>query len=75
MAKMNKVKSIGDLEHKCNNGDQQEQYTKLAKCAAENLGSNYPDTTENHFKWLYMNAMETSEEGVVDEINFCLDLV
>ncbi|GAH43888.1 unnamed protein product, partial [marine sediment metagenome] len=52
-----------------------ENYKKLAECAAENLGSNYPNTTEDHIKWLNMCAMETSEDDVVGEINHCLDMV
>jgi len=49
-------------------------YKKWAFSASRNLGG--PDSSiEEALRWLEMNANETSEEGVVDEINFCLDLV
>jgi len=49
-------------------------YKKWAFIASRNLGG--PDSSiEEALRWLEMNANETSEEGVVDEINFVLDLV
>jgi hypothetical protein len=42
----------------------------LAFSAARNLGGT-PKTLADALKELRTNAMETDEEGVVDEINFC----
>lgn len=47
-------------------------YEQLAITSAKNLGG-YATTLREAMNVLHMNAMETgSEEGVVDEINFCL---
>lgn len=47
------------------------EYKELALSAARNLGGT-PKTLTDALNVLRMNAMETdSEEGVVDEINFC----
>lgn len=48
-------------------------YAKLAISASKNLGGNHSDTDlAAALNWLYLNAMETDEQGVVDEINFML---
>jgi hypothetical protein len=78
-----KVTSIGDLRYKCNTeGPDQEKYKKLAIISARNLGCSQPEPTlEQAFRWLEINASETTtdefdgEQGVTGEINFCLDLV
>lgn len=72
--KLKPVGSISELNYLCSNGDQKEQYQKLAKIAASNLGRTC-STVSASIDWLKTNAQETDEEGVVDEINFCLDLV
>lgn len=47
-------------------------YLELALDAARNLGGD-PANLDEAMKWFYVNAMETdSEDGVVDEINFCI---
>ena len=47
-------------------------YLELALDAARNLGGDVSNLDEA-MKWFYTNAMETdSEDGVVDEINFCI---
>lgn len=48
------------------------RYAQLAMIAARNLGG---DGKSDPFRWLELNAMETSEAGVVGEINFCRDLI
>ena len=82
MSKLKPVQSMSDLYRLCSKGEHQEQYKKLVECAALNLGM--PENwgarpnlkgSDLHIEWLNVSAMETSEEGVVDEINFCLDLV
>ena len=57
------------LEHLASTHD---EYRKLAFLSAQNLGGS-PKTLPEAMKWLRINAMETdSEQGVVDEINFCI---
>lgn len=50
------------------------RYERLAMISASNLGGN-PKDLRDAIGWLNTNAMETDEQGVVDEINFCRDLV
>lgn len=52
-----------------------ERYETLLKMAAHNLGGKENDTTDNAYRCLEINALETNEEGVVDEINCCRSLV
>ena len=65
------VTSLGMLQHLAATHD---SYRKLAIISAENLGGS-PRNLQEAMKWLNMNAMETDEQGVVDEVNFCLDMV
>lgn len=67
-----KVASLHDLEDKAR---VDERYRMLAMAASENLGG--PCRTLNDaMQWLHLNANETnSEQGVVDEVNFCRDLI
>ena len=65
--KIRPVTSLAQLEHLAATHD---DYRALALAAAENLGRstlNLPAALQ----WLRMNAMETDEQGVVDEVNFC----
>ena len=88
--KIKKISSIGDLKLKCNSEENPklfEQYRKLAIISAKNLGCCANPTLDQVFQWLEINAQESEtaarengeefdgEQGVVDEINFCLDLV
>ena len=67
-----KVTSIADL---FNRAATDPQYAQLAMISAANLGGNCKDLASAR-QWLNCNAMESgSEQGVVDEINFCRDLV
>jgi hypothetical protein len=50
------------------------RYAKLAIVAAQNLGRNVK-TIDEARAWLNLNAMETTERGVVGEVNHCRDLV
>ena len=50
---------------------QSKSYTDLAIRSAENLGGS-PGNLREALKWLELCAFETSEEGVVDEVNFCI---
>lgn len=67
-----KVGSLCELENLARTNP---QYAQLALIAAENLGGDLRSTLERAMQWLRTNAMETTEEGVVDEVNFCRDLV
>ena len=53
------------------------EHTQLCHIAAKNLGlSKENPTFEESYQWLYLNALESgSEQGVVDEVNFCRDLL
>ena len=67
-----KVSSIGDLFQKAKTDP---RYATLAMVSASNLGGTCSDLRGAR-QWLELNATEGgSEEGVVDEINFCIDFV
>lgn len=51
------------------------RYEWLACVASSNLGGPPNATPKQALRWLYLNADETSERGVVDEVNFCRDLI
>ena len=69
--KLKKISSIGNLQSKCDDSNPLcEEYRKLAISASRNLGGNPADDWRKSIQWLIVNANETSEEGVVDEINF-----
>lgn len=68
---MKKIQSIGELNRLASTDD---KYLKLAIAAANNLGGNVKNLTQA-IHWLNVNASETDEEGVIDEINFCIPLV
>ena len=70
MSKLLPVKSLGDLRQKAK---VDERYAQLVIDSAANLGGDLGDSFEQALNWLEMNAMETSEEGVVEEINFMLE--
>jgi len=70
-ALVSKVVSIGDLRQRAG---KDEKYHQLAMIAASNLGGS-PKNLDDAIDWLNTNAMETDEDGVVGEINFCRDLV
>jgi len=77
--KLKKIKTISEL---ANLARTNKYYEQLAIVAASNLGGGNLSLNEA-IDWLKTNAMETnasgevadSESGVVDEINFCRDLV
>ena len=66
---MRKVRSLADLSQLASRDP---AYLALAINAAKNLGGMNITDLASAMRVLHMNAMETdSEEGVVDEINFC----
>jgi hypothetical protein len=67
-----KVGSIGELRRLSR---EDLKYRSLAMIAAENLGGGSIDTVEDAFKLLNLLANETTEDGVVAEINACRDLL
>ena len=69
-----KVVSIGDLRRRASEGPLLEKYVQLAMISARNFGGS-PKGLHDAINWLDMNAMETDEDGVVGEINFCRNLV
>ena len=66
-----KVASIGDLFLRALTD---ERYANLALISASNLGGEGKTLSEAR-RWLELNASEGTEEGVVQEINHCRDLV
>lgn len=70
-AVVSKVVSIGDLQCRATKDP---RYLQLAMISARNLGGS-PKNLNDAIDWLNTNAMETDEDGVVGEINFCRDLV
>ena len=69
--KLKKIATISELSRLTRTN---KAYEKLAIVSASNLGGGTL-TLGAAIDWLNTTAMETSEEGVVDEINFCRDLV
>jgi hypothetical protein len=67
-----KVTSLGDLRQKAGTDP---RYLQLALVSARNLGGHPIDTLDQAMTWLFLNASETDENGVVGEVNFCRDLV
>lgn len=69
-----KVKSLSELKMKAK-GDP--RYDKLMRVGASNLGGGEEVriSSEAAYRWLELNAQETSEKGVVVEVNFCRDLI
>ncbi len=71
------IKSLGDLRLKARDDD---KYKRLAEVTAENLGHS-PRDYEHALRLLSEEASAVElegtdgEEAIVDEINFCRDLV
>lgn len=70
--KVKKVKSLMELKNLARTNP---DYAKLLCLASHNLGGPKEDI-EKCYRWLEINASETnSEDGVVDEVNFCIPLL
>ena len=69
---MPKVKPIDSIMELYSKAKTDPNYEKLAIISSANLGS-HGDNFQTAMNYLNMVADETSEEGVVDEINFCID--
>ena len=67
---LQKITSLSDLRNRCFTSD---SYRHLAAVASRNLGGP-SEPLPACLNWLELNAMETDEAGVVDEVNFVLDL-
>jgi hypothetical protein len=71
---VNGMKKVGSLNELAYLAKGNEKYAKLAKTAAENLGM--PNgSLDVALRSLEIMAMETDEDGVMDEVNFVRDLV
>jgi BRCT domain type II-containing protein len=64
---MKKIHSLYELKIKAM---EDKAYEKLAIDTAYNLGGSNINDLNDAIRWLNINAMETSEEGVVEEVNF-----
>ena len=62
------VTSLAMLEHLAATHD---DYRRLAISAAANLGGS-ARTLSEALRWLHITALETDEDGVVAEVNFCI---
>jgi len=70
---LDKVNSLRELEQLSRSDP---RYRKLAIIASRNLGGTHGEEDwDQAMRWLHTNAMETTEKGVVGEVNFCRDLV
>ena len=67
---MKKIKSLYELKIKAM---EDEAYEKLAIDTAYNLGGSNINDLNDAIRWLNINAMEASEEGVVEEVNFMME--
>lgn len=71
--KLKKVHSLFELQNLALSNP---RYAKLAELGSKQLGGHSNWKLEEHLRWLHVNASETdSEDGVIDEVNFCIDLV
>ncbi len=69
--KLAKVKSLVELKRLAASDP---RYAALMSAASANLGG--PSSPQDAcYRWLLANALETSERGVVAEVNFCRDIV
>ena len=66
-----KVTSLAELRHLA---ESDPTYAELAMVSARNLGGD-PGDVAVALWWLGVNTLETGEAGVLDEVNFCRDLV
>jgi len=66
-----KVNSLADLANKAQNNA---AYQQLAIVAANNLGGQATNLS-SALLYLRNQAYDSDESGVVDEVNFCADLV
>jgi hypothetical protein len=69
-----KIKPVRSLNELYNKARVDKKYEQLLFTAALNLGGS-ARTISEAYNWLMMNAAETDEQGVVEEVNFCRDLV
>jgi hypothetical protein len=69
---MKKLAPVGSIRHLVSLARTDARYRKLAIDAANNLGAFANDDFDRAIRWLEINASETDEEGVVEEINFCI---
>lgn len=64
-----KLAPIHSLAHLRSMAFRNEAYKRLALTAAENLGGTPNDDLNKAMEWLNINADETDEAGVVEEVN------
>jgi hypothetical protein len=67
-----KVRSLSQLRQLASTDD---RYRRLALVAAANLGGTPTEDLNRAMSWLYTNANETTESGVVAEVNFVRDCI
>lgn len=69
---MKKVHSLAELRRLSRENP---AYARLMVVSSHNLGGPDGDDPDAAYRWLCTNAEETDENGVVEEVNFCRELV
>jgi hypothetical protein len=72
MKKLAPVYSFAQLKAKA---QKDERYKQLAIVAAKNLGGDVEEDLSAALKWLETCIADSDEDEVIEEVNFCLDLV
>ena len=73
-AEKKKIGPVGSLAELKSLAGADTQYRKLLCLGSSNLGGPNEDM-EHCYRWLVLNAQETTEDGVVAEVNACIDMV
>jgi hypothetical protein len=64
---LRKINNLCEFEYLAKNNN---SYAQIAIVASNNLGGPYNPTVDQALKWLEISALETEEEGILEEINF-----
>lgn len=75
MAKTKKLKAVASLGELYRLAETDERYRNLLLKASRNLGGTETADPKAAYHWLRTNAAETSERGVLAEVNFLRGLV
>ena len=73
--KLEKIRTLNDLFWKCSHHVDCRLYKKLAIKSAINLGCQPSNNFKEVLKSLNNIAVETGEDNIIKEINFCLEFI
>ena len=68
------IKPVGSLNELRHLAETDDNYKKLLCVSSSNLGGPSTDV-DKCYRWLMTNALETTETGVVNEVNGCIGLL